>query len=156
MRKGAGQDCTLSPWLFNVFIDKVAREAKQHFTSGVKLSTGELEVLLFGDDMVIFSDSAERLESNLKAMSEVLSRWELKVNWKTKVTRVVRQKGHSEVRVGDMEIEQVDEMMYLGVMIRSDRNMEKEVEVRIGSAVRMIGGISETVLQRNELSEKPN
>ena len=140
-----------------MLVDIVAREAKQDLTSGVKLSTGELEVLLFADDMVVLAGSAERLESNLKAMSEVLSRWELKVNWKkTKVTRVARQKGRCEVRIGDMEIEQVDEMKYLGVMISSDRNMEKEVEVWIGSAVRMIGGMSETVLQRNELSEKPN
>ena len=134
-----------------MFIDKVAREAKQHFTSGVKL-----EVLSFVDDTVELADSAEKLESNLKAMSEVLSRWELKVNWKTKVTRVVRQKGHCAVRIGDMEIEQVDEMKYLRVTISSDRNMEKEVEVWIGSAVRVIGGMSKTVLQRNELSEKPN
>ena len=54
--KGARQGCTLSPWLFNVFIDEVAREAKQDFTSGVKLSTGELEVLLFEDDMVVLAD----------------------------------------------------------------------------------------------------
>ena len=41
-------------------------------------------------------------------MSEVLSRWELKVNWKkTKVTIVVMQKGRCEVRICDMEIEQV-------------------------------------------------
>ena len=33
-------------------------------------------------------------------------------------------------------------MKYLGVMISSDGNMEKEVvEARIGSAVRMIGGM---------------
>ena len=47
-------------------------------------------------------------------------------------------------------------MKYLGVMISSKENVAKEVEARIGSAVRMIGGMSETVLQRNELSEKPN
>ena len=36
------------------------------------------------------------------------------VNWKmTKVTMVARQKGHCEVRIGDVEIEQVDEMKYL-------------------------------------------
>ena len=58
--------------------------------------------------MVVLADSAERLESNLKAMSEVLSRWELNVNWKkTKVTIVVMQKGRCEVRIGDIEIEQV-------------------------------------------------
>ena len=40
-----------------MFLDEVAREAKQDFTSGVKL-----EVLLFVDDMVVLADSAERLE----------------------------------------------------------------------------------------------
>ena len=60
VHKGVSQGCTLSPWLFNVFIDKVVREAKQHFTSGVKL-----EVLLFVDDMVVLADPAERLRSNL-------------------------------------------------------------------------------------------
>ena len=37
-------------------------------------------------------------------------------------------------------IEQVDTMKYLGVMISSDGSMDKEVEVRIGIATRMIGG----------------
>ena len=74
VRKGVRQGCTLSLWLFNVLIDKVAREAKQPFTSGVKLSTGELEVLLVAGDMVLLADSRERLESNRRVMSEVLSK----------------------------------------------------------------------------------
>ena len=56
VHKGVRQGCTLSHWLFNVFIDTVAREAKQHFTNGVKLSTGELEILLFVDDMIVLAD----------------------------------------------------------------------------------------------------
>ena len=52
---------------------------------------------------------------------------------KMRVMRVVRQKGRcNKVRIGDIEIEDVDEMKYLGVMISSDGNMEKEVEARIG------------------------
>ena len=50
-----------------------------------------------------------------------------------------------------LEIEQIDEMKYLGVMISSNGSMEKEVEARIESAVRMIGGMSEAVLRRKEL-----
>ena len=87
-------------------------------------------------------------------MSEALSRWELKVNWKkTKVMRVARQKGLCKVRIGDQELEQVDEMKYLGVVISADGSMEKEVEARIGNATRMIGGMSDVVLRRNELSK---
>ena len=43
-------------------------------------------------------------------------------------------------------------MKYLGVLISSDGSMEKEVEARIGSATRVIGGMIETVLRRKELS----
>ena len=39
-------------------------------------------------------------------------------------------------------------------MISSDGNIEKEVEARIGSAVKMIGGMSEAVPQRNKLSKE--
>ena len=37
--KGVRQGCTIPLWLFNLFIDKVTREAKEHFTGGVKLSS---------------------------------------------------------------------------------------------------------------------
>ena len=67
--------------------------------------------------------------------------------------RVARQKGACEVRVGDLKLEQVDEMKYLGVVISADGSMEKEAEARIANATRMIGGMSEVVLRRNELSK---
>ena len=154
MCKRVRKGCTFSLWLFNVFIDEVVREAKRDSASGVKLSTGELGVLLFADDMVLMPDTAEELESNLKVMSQVLSIWDLKVNWtKTRVMRVARQKGRCEVKVDDEVIEQVDEMKYLGVMISSDGSIEKEVEARIGAA-RIVGGMSEAVLRRKELSKK--
>ena len=76
------------------------------------------------------------------------------MNWKkTKMMRVPRQKGACEVRIGDQKLEQVDERTYLGVVISADGNMEKEAEARIANATRMIGGMSEVVLRRNELSK---
>ena len=52
VHRGVIQGCTLSPWLFNMFMDKVTREARRQFRSEVKLSTGDIGVLLFADDMV--------------------------------------------------------------------------------------------------------
>ena len=50
------------------------------------------------------------------------------MNWKkTKVTRIARQKGACEVRIGDQELEQVDEMKYLGVVISANGSMEKKL-----------------------------
>ena len=151
VQKGVRQGCTLSPWLFNVFVDEVVKEVMREFVSGVKLSNRGVEVLMFVDDM---AESAEGLEKNLGVMSEALRRWKLKVNWKkTKVMRVARQKGACEVRIGDQELEQVDEMKYLGVVISADGSKEKEDEARIANATRMIGGMSEVVLRRNKLSK---
>ena len=114
VRKG----CTLSPWLFNVFVDKVTRDARREFVREVKLSTGDVGVLLFADDKVIMAESEEGLQSNLQVLNEAIGRWDLKVNWKkTKVMKVARKSGDCEVRIGDQVIEQVEEMKYLGVMI---------------------------------------
>ena len=74
------------------------------------------------------AESAEGLEKNLGVMSKALRRWELKVNRKkTKVTRIARQKGACEVRIGDQELEQVYEMKYLGVVISANGSMEKKL-----------------------------
>ena len=62
MQKGVRQGCTLSPWLSNVFMDNVVKEARRDFVSVVKLSTRGVEVLMFADDMVLMGESAEGLE----------------------------------------------------------------------------------------------
>ena len=100
----------------------------------------------FAYDMVVMSESVEELQHNLQVMSDVLSKWELKVNWrKTKVMRVARKSEECEVKIGEEAIHQVDEMnlmKYLSVIISSDGRIEKEVEARNGSATRATGGIT--------------
>ena len=46
----------------------------------VKLSTGDVGVLLFADDMVIMAEPEEGLQSNLQALSEAMDRWDLQMN----------------------------------------------------------------------------
>ena len=103
---------------------------------------------------MIMAECEEGLQSNLQVLSEAMGRWDLKVNGKkTKVMKVARKSGECEERIGDQIIEQVEDIKYLGTMISSDGRMEKEVEVRITSATRMVGGMSEMVLRRKELSK---
>ena len=80
MNRDVRQGCTLLPWLFNVFVDKVTREARGEFVREVKLSTGEVGVLLYADDMVLMAESEEGLQSNSQVLSEAMARWDLKVN----------------------------------------------------------------------------
>ena len=73
--QGCEAGYTLLPWLFNVLVDKVAMEARREFVREVKLSTGDVGVLLFADDMVIMAESEEGLQSNLQMLSDSMDRW---------------------------------------------------------------------------------
>ena len=150
--RGVRQGCTLSPWLFNLFMDNVMREARGSFVDEVQLSTGEVGVLLFADDMVVMADSKEGLQHNLKAVSDMLNKWELKINWrKTKVMRVARDREEFEVKIGDEVIEQVDTMKYLGVMVSNDGGMEKAESRRCFGSGEKEAGELEGQTRRNEL-----
>ena len=77
----------------------------------VKLSTDEVGVLLYADGMVLMAASEKGLQSNLQALSETVTRWDLKVNWKkTNVMKVARERCGCGMRVGDQAIKKVDEM----------------------------------------------
>ena len=40
----------MSPWLFNIYVDGIIREAMDEFVGGVQLSNTKVQVLLFADD----------------------------------------------------------------------------------------------------------
>ena len=57
-----------------MLIDSVMRKVKRQFLREVKLSTGDIGLLLFADDMAVIAESVEGLQHNLQVMSDVLSR----------------------------------------------------------------------------------
>ena len=155
MDQGVRQGCTLSPWLFNVFLDIIVKEAREGFMEGVRLENENVDVLLFADDMVLIADNEESLQMNLKKLDEALIRWEMKMNWeKTEVMKVGKERGQCCVEVGDRRLESVEVVKYLGVMISGDGRMEEEVRSRIGKAARVIGALNEPVWKRKELSRR--
>ena len=65
VHRGVGQGCTPSSWFFNLLMDNVMREARENFVSEVQLSTGEVGVLLFADDLVVTTESEDGVQHNL-------------------------------------------------------------------------------------------
>ena len=124
-------------------------EARNKFYGSVQLTTGEVEVLLFADDLMMMAELEEALQRN-----DRLVEWEMKANLKnTRVMRIGRKKDVCNVEVNGQEMEQVEVMKYLGVMISSDGSMDSVVEYRIGMPSKVIGAIGRTVLGRMELTK---
>ena len=138
----------------NTPIDRIVSQARKKFYGSVRLTTGEVEVLLFADDLMMMAESEEALQHNMQELNDRLEEWEMKANWqKTRVMRIGRKKDVCTVEVNGQEVKQVEVMKYLGVMISSDGSMDSEVEQRIGMASKMIGAIGRTVLGRKELTK---
>ena len=94
--QGVRQGCTLSPWLFTVFLDAIAKEAREGFVEGVRMGNEIVDFLLFADDMVLVADSVDSLQMNLRKLDESLTRWKMKMNWEnTEVMKVGKERGHS-------------------------------------------------------------
>jgi hypothetical protein len=52
---GVRKGCSLSPTLFNIYINELARALEQSAASGLTLLESELKCLLHADDLVLLS-----------------------------------------------------------------------------------------------------
>ena len=74
VEQGLQQGCPLSPWLFNVFLDRVVREAMVGFQGGLELDRCPIRNLMFADDTVMLAQTAEDLSQNVGRFHEAVKR----------------------------------------------------------------------------------
>ena len=60
--RGVKQRCSLSPTLFNIYIDELAKSLEQSDIPGLTLSDTEIKCQLFADDLMLFAPSKEPLQ----------------------------------------------------------------------------------------------
>ena len=94
---GVRQGDTLSPTLFSLYINDLAKTLKE---DGPLLSVGDLNIniLLYADDMVLIADNESDLQTLLDVMYRWCMKWRLSVNKeKTKVVhfRPIRKKANN-------------------------------------------------------------
>ena len=153
--QGVRQGCVLSPWLFNVFMDRIMREVKDRLQGGVQLTTTLVQMLLFADDIIVCTEKKEDMERNLAEMRVVMEKWGMSMHWgETKVMMVSRTGEWCEISVDGEEVEEVDKLKYLGVMISGDGRCDDEIEQRIGAAARVVGAMRKEALERRELQKR--
>jgi hypothetical protein len=77
----------LSPILFSLFIEDQENALQEHVCDGIDIEYITLCLLLFGDDAVLLSETAEGLQRSLDTfISKYCDQWGLAVNCaKTKV-----------------------------------------------------------------------
>ena len=119
---GVKQGCTLSPILFSIFINTLAKEIEESGI-GVVINGIKVAILLYADDIVIIASSEDELKQGLRIVTDWGKKWRCSFNQdKSKVVVFGQRKKKGEVTwtLGGKIIEQVNTYKYLGLDLRGN------------------------------------
>ena len=77
---GVRQGECLSPFLFSMFINDIEHMFIKNGNNGINMYMFKMFLILYADDIVIFANNAEELQSNLNMLHDYCQRWKLSVN----------------------------------------------------------------------------
>ena len=133
-----GEIC--SPILFSLFISDIETSLHDNVDAGITLEQLSLYLILFADDMVIFSDTPEGLQLSLNRLQRYCDSWNLTVNSdKTKVM-VFRKGGrlsnNEQWFYNGVTLEIVNQFNYLGLVFTSGGSFMQATKTLSGKALR--------------------
>jgi hypothetical protein len=139
VKQGVRQGCVISPWLFNVFMDKCVRTACVD-TSGIKVGEADVRMLLYADDVVVLAESEEELQEMLEKLELSTRGMDLKINVsKTKIVIFGEENGECECRLNNERVEIVNEFVYLGRVFEKSGSMDGEINRRVCAGRKVVG-----------------
>ncbi|XP_049833909.1 uncharacterized protein LOC126278101 [Schistocerca gregaria] len=135
IKKGVRQGCSLSPLLFNLYIEEAMMEIKERVRSGIKIQGERISMIRFADDIAILSESEEELNYLLNGMNSLMStQYGLRVNRrKTKVMRSSRNENSEKLNIR-IDGHKVNEFCYLGSKIINDGRSKEDIKSRLAMA----------------------
>ena len=132
--RGLRQGCILSPTLFSLFINDVAKTVNENGKHGIQLLPGLLEafILLFADDLALMSSTPHGLQNQLDSLAEACKCLGLEVNT-TKTKVMVFRKGgflgkHDKWYLGSEQLEVVNRYTYLGFVFTTTMSIAASVK----------------------------
>ena len=131
--KGVRQGCPLSPLLFNTFINDLAETLEDKSLNPFILPNGSnLNCLMYADDIVIFSKTADGLQSLIDKVQVYCDTWKMNLNVKKTKCITFQKKNRTNKKntfmFGNKEIESVSSFNYLGMTINANGSLHSSME----------------------------
>lgn len=139
---GVRQGESLSPFLFSMYLNDIEHEFYASNMTSIDLGSIKLFLLLYADDITLFSETPEGLQEGLNTLHTYCQRWKLTVNTdKTKI--IVFRKGGILPRLlkfyyGVEELEIVSSFSYLGIVFTPGGSFSNAQKTLSGQAQKAI------------------
>ncbi len=130
MNIGVRQGDSLSPLLFNIFINDLANDLEQNNTTSAHLGSLKIGFLLYADDLILLSESAEGLQDQIDRVNAYCKTWALQIN-KNKSKIMIFNKRSTDMlhfHVDNESLEIVKEYKYLGVLITKSGSFSQAIK----------------------------
>ena len=141
---GVKQGDSLSPTLFAIFINDLAKEIKQ---LGVGIICGETTVslLLYADDLIFMADNEYDLQKMLTCADQWCKKWRLSINPKKTEIMEFRKAGKKrstyQFNFGSNKLQFTDKYKYLGLIFDEHMSFLHGTSMLADSASRALGGV---------------
>jgi exonuclease III len=150
---GLRQGCVLSPLLFIIYMDWIARRSQG--CEGVRIGDQKIRHLLFADDLVLFGSSEANLQHALEKFAAACVEAGMKISVaKSEALVLSRTPTQCTLHVSGVPLRQVEKFKYLGVFFSSDGKGDVELNTRIGQAGAVMRELGRSVVRKAELSQK--
>ncbi|KAI5728729.1 hypothetical protein M8J77_020289 [Diaphorina citri] len=134
IKKGVRQGCNISPYLFNIYIEKAIQECKETCT-GIVLNGLRVQMLRFADDIAVIAPDEYNLKRVLENMNEILEDYKMKINMsKTEILVCTKDPETVNIVVNNEHIKQIKSFKYLGSIITEDGKSNQDINQRIAQA----------------------
>ena len=128
--KGVRQGCILSPILFNLYAERVMREAGlEDSPHGIRIGGRSVNNLRFADDTTLAANSKKGLTELLQCVKVASEKAGLCLN--VKKTIVLTTSDEATFKLNDVEIEVVKGFAFLGSLLDHEGSCKAEILRRI-------------------------
>ncbi|KAL6092740.1 hypothetical protein STEG23_032596 [Scotinomys teguina] len=125
LKSGTRQGCPLSPYLFNIVLEVLARAIRQHKEiKGIQIGKEEVKISLFADDMIVYLSDPQNSAKELQLINTFSNVAGYKVNSKKSVALLYTKdkRAEEEIKATSPFTIATNSIKYLGV------NLTKEVK----------------------------